>query len=69
MAKRILRLPIVLERTGLSRSTVYLLAGAGSFPRQISLGARSVGWIEQEVEEWIARRIERSRAANGAEQE
>lgn len=63
MAQTILRLPKVKERTGLSRSTIYLKASKGTFPKSISLGenARSVGWIEAEIEAWIARQIERSR--------
>jgi prophage regulatory protein len=61
MPRRILRLPIVLDRTGLSRSTVYQRVTEGSFPEPVSLGARAVGWIETEVEEWITRQIEVSR--------
>jgi len=61
MPKKILRLPIVLDRTGLSRSTVYQRVSEGKFPRPVSLGARAVGWIETEVEEWISRQIEVSR--------
>jgi prophage regulatory protein len=61
MPRKILRLPVVLDRTGLSRSTVYLRVTEGRFPRPVSLGARAVGWIETEVEEWIARQIEVSR--------
>ena len=65
MPERILRLPNVLNRTGLSRSTVYLRVTEGRFPRPVSLGARAVGWIETEVEEWIARQIEVSREIRG----
>lgn len=65
MPERILRLPNVLDRTGLSRSTVYLRVTEGRFPRPVSLGARAVGWIETEVEEWIARQIEVSREISG----
>ena len=61
MPRKILRLPVVLDRTGLSRSTVYLRVTEVRFPRPVSLGARAVGWIETEVEEWIARQIEVSR--------
>ena len=61
MPEKILRLPNVLDRTGLSRSTVYQRVTEGRFPRPVSLGARAVGWIETEVEEWIARQIEVSR--------
>jgi prophage regulatory protein len=65
MSRKILRLPIVLDRTGLSRSTVYLRVSEGKFPRPVSLGARAVGWIETEVEEWIAGQIEVSREIRG----
>ena len=49
---RFLRLPEVLARTGLSRSTIYVRLEQGRFPRPVSLGARAVGWIEAEVDEW-----------------
>jgi prophage regulatory protein len=65
MPRKILRLPIVLDRTGLSRSTIYQRVTEGSFPKPVSLGARAVGWIETEVEEWIGRQIEGSRAMRG----
>jgi prophage regulatory protein len=65
MPAKILRLPNVLDRTGLSRSTVYLRVTEGRFPRPVSLGARAVGWIETEVEEWIASQIEVSREIRG----
>ena len=48
MPRKILRLPVVLDRTGLSRSTVYLRVTEGRFPRPVSLGTRAVGWIETE---------------------
>ncbi len=60
---RFLRLPEVLARTGLSGSTIYVRLDQGRFPRPVSLGARAVGWIEAEVDEWIRERIERSRGA------
>lgn len=65
MLYRILRLDQVLDRTGLSRSTIYHYISIGAFPKQVMLGGgtsgRAVGWIESEVEEWIARQIEISR--------
>ena len=66
MATTILRLPEVKARTGLSRSTIYLKMSEGSFPEPISLGARSVGWIESEIDAWIAQRIEQSRPGQRA---
>ena len=61
MPTRILRLPEVKERTGLSRSTIYLYISKGAFPASISLGPRTVGWIESEIEEWLQSRICKSR--------
>ena len=61
MATAILRLPSVKARTGLARSTIYLRIADGTFPKPVSLGGRAVGWIEAEVEAWLAEQIERSR--------
>jgi len=66
MTNSILRLPAVKARTGLSRSTIYLRVGQGTFPMPISLGARAVGWIEREIEEYVAKLIERSRGTRDA---
>ena len=63
MVTTILRLPAVKARTGLSRSTIYLRVAKGSFPAPVSLGGRAVGWIEVEVNDWLAKRIEASRKA------
>jgi prophage regulatory protein len=62
MATSIQRLLLVKDRTGLSRSTIYLRIAEGTFPKQISLGSRAVGWIESEIDEWLEQRIESSRA-------
>lgn len=50
---RILRLKMVLERTGLSRSTLYRKIGQGSFPKQIAISARCAGWRESAVTDWM----------------
>lgn len=68
MAHNILRLPAVKARTGLSRSSIYLRVADGSFPRPISLGARAVGWVESEIEGWIARKILQSRSGDALAQ-
>jgi prophage regulatory protein len=54
----ILRRKQVEKRTGLSRSTIYLRIQEGTFPRPINLGARAVGWLENEIEAWLAARME-----------
>lgn len=63
MATTILRLPTVKARTGLSRSTIYLRISEGKFPAPVSLGDRAVGWVETEVNDCLANRIEASRKA------
>ena len=61
MATIILRLPTVKARTGLSRSTIYLRISENLFPKPVSLGGRAVGWIESEIDDWLAEQIESSR--------
>lgn len=51
--KRILRLPAVMERTGLSKATIYRLIHANEFPESIRLGSRAVGWPANRIDEWI----------------
>jgi len=62
--ERILRLADVKDRTGLSRSTIYLNIANGLFPSLISLGRRCVGWLESEIDSWIAARIRQSRSTD-----
>ncbi len=56
MEDRILRIDKVLERTGLSKTTLYRLVNSGDFPQPVRLGgpdSRAVGWRLSEVQEWI----------------
>lgn len=53
---RVLRLPEVVERVGLSKSSVWRLIQQGEFPRPIRLGGRAVGWRDDEIEYWIESR-------------
>lgn len=55
---RIIRLKDVMNSTGLARSTIYKYIDEGTFPKSVSLGDRSVGWVEGEVHDWILARIE-----------
>ena len=59
----ILRLPAVKTRTGLSRSTLYLRISLGIFPKPVSLGARAVGWLESEIQQWLEKQVAESRRA------
>ena len=47
----------VEDRTGLSRSTIYLRIQEGTFPRPVNLGVRAVGWPSDEVAALNAARI------------
>ena len=60
---RILRLKEVLLRTGLSRSTLYNKIAKSEFPAQFKLSdnGRAVGFLEEEVEDWIRRRASKGR--------
>ena len=60
MATVILRLPAVKARVGLARSTIYLRISQGTFPKPIALGARAVGWVEDEIDQWLQQQIEAS---------
>lgn len=69
----IIRRKQVEARTGLSRSSIYARLRHNpkrprdydpTFPKPVSVGARAVGWIESEIEDWIAAQIEKSRKAS-----
>ena len=51
---RIIRLKTVLDRTGLSRSTIYRKIAEGTFPAQIKISVNGAGWRESDVNRWIA---------------
>lgn len=53
MNTKILRLPLVKEITGLSRSSIYAMIAKGQFPKPLPLGTRAVGWLEEEIKSWV----------------
>lgn len=57
-APRLIRRPEVLERVGLSSSTLYEMTAAGEFPAPIPIGRQAVAWLDSEVDAWIKQRIE-----------
>lgn len=68
----ILRRKQVEIRTGLSRSSIYARIRPNpkrpseydpTFPKPVQLGAKAVGWIESEINQWLAAQIEKSRKA------
>ena len=60
----ILRRKQVEARTGLSRSTIYLRIQEGKFPKPVNLGPRAVGWLENEIEAWLATLIKNRNNGN-----
>lgn len=61
---KLLRLPEVINATGLSRSALYRMIAEGTFPSSIRIGGRSVAWCDEEVNAWIAERIRSHRNAS-----
>ncbi|MGC9458864.1 helix-turn-helix transcriptional regulator [Vibrio genomosp. F10] len=53
---RILRLNEVINRVGVSRSTIYVWMQEGNFPKNIALGRKSVGWLNSDISNWIKQR-------------
>ena len=66
MSNEILRLPRLTAKVGKCRSGIYAAMAQGQFPKPIKIGARSVGWLEAEVDAWIADQIELSRRTQEA---
>ena len=59
--QRFLRLPAVLQATGLGRSTVYRMVAEHTFPAPVKLAKRSVGWRHDDVRQWTIGRPGTSR--------
>jgi len=63
MMTTLLRLDAVKHRTALSRSRIYELLEAGSFPKPVKLSGRINAWPDREIDAWIAERIAEREAA------
>lgn len=50
----LIRIATVLERTGLSQSTLYRKEAAGTFPKRVKLGHRCVAWYLSDIEDFVA---------------
>ena len=55
---RLIKLKEVIQKTSLGHSSIYKFIAEGKFPKQVSLGAKSVAWLESEVDDWIMDRVE-----------
>lgn len=56
--QRYLRVSEVLTLAGISRTTLYRWLKLGIFPKRHQLGPGLVGFVEEEVREWLANRPE-----------
>lgn len=54
---RLIKLKEVIQKTSLGHSSIYKLISEGTFPKQVSLGAKSVAWLESEVDDWIEEKV------------
>ncbi|HBK3325498.1 TPA: AlpA family transcriptional regulator [Vibrio parahaemolyticus] len=58
MSTRLIRLNEVMAITGLSRSSIYRYIDEGRFPEAVSIGSRTVAWVDREILRWVESRIE-----------
>lgn len=56
-AKRFIRLPEVINRTGYRRTSIYEKISEGTFPAPIKLGPRAVAWVSEEIDKWMDERV------------
>lgn len=49
-------MPDVKRRIGLSKTTIYDMVAAGTFPKQIKLSSNCVGWFEADLRAWMQER-------------
>lgn len=54
---KLIRLPVVEDRTGLGKSSVYAKVKDGTFPAPVRLSARAVAWRESDIDRWISERL------------
>lgn len=64
-AKRYLRRPAVIEKTGLGATTIYKLEKSGDFPQHFLITPRCAVWDESEIEAWLASRRGQVKPAKG----
>lgn len=62
---RIIRRKDIKDRVGFTPTYCVMLEKRGEFPKRVRLGPQSVGWLESEIDAWLASR-ERVLAVKGA---
>lgn len=58
-AERFIKLPEVMNKTGLGQSSIYRKMNTGDFPRSIQLNKNNIVWLESEVNAWMQAQIEK----------
>ncbi|KAB8042538.1 helix-turn-helix transcriptional regulator [Janthinobacterium aquaticum] len=60
---KFMRMPAVIEATGKARQTIYDNMKAGTFPKAVRIGPRSIAWDADEIAAWQKKvRDERGKA-------
>jgi prophage regulatory protein len=62
MQHKFIRLPEVKQKTGLPKSSIYRQISENTFPKQISIGTKTVVWLESDIQKWMEEKI--NKAAN-----
>lgn len=57
MNERLIRLPEVMAKTGIKKSTVWDFVKKEKFPKPIKISARITVWREIEIDQYIASKI------------
>lgn len=57
MKTKFIRLAKVKEKTGLPKSSIYRKIKENSFPKQIPISAKTVVWLESDIEHWMQEKI------------
>ena len=58
---RVLRSREVTAKSGIPQASRYEMIARGEFPKPINLGGPRIGWLEHEIDAWIAERVRASR--------
>jgi prophage regulatory protein len=56
--KHLLSKRAVLKQIPISSATLARRVAAGAFPRPVRIGKRRVAWVQSEVSDWLAARME-----------
>jgi prophage regulatory protein len=56
----ILRIGQLVEKIGLSRSSILRMEKEGEFPKKIILSKRVIGWLESDVNDWLMQQAGRN---------